>query len=80
MKRCSKCILPVNLPGLTIYGDSHCNYCKAFEEKTKNYSDPSQQEMKKRFEKIGVDIYDKLGLSKRGHIFIHPKNILKSTF
>ena len=50
--RCSKCILPVNLPGLIIYEDSHCNYCKAFEEKTKNDSDVSEQELKKRFEKI----------------------------
>ncbi len=32
MKRCSRCILPENYPGITFDKDGVCNYCRNFEE------------------------------------------------
>lgn len=40
---CSKCILPSDLPAITLDKDNKCNYCRAFEER---YSDSNKQAIK----------------------------------
>ena len=52
MKRCTKCILPVNLPGVTIDQRGTCNYCNFFEQYYLKNPDFSAEYMQKRFETI----------------------------
>jgi hypothetical protein len=51
-ERCSYCILPVNLPGLTLNHDGKCNYCRNFETGHINKVCPQHDDVKGRFDAI----------------------------
>ncbi|MFX0196653.1 MAG: hypothetical protein ACFFCW_11055 [Candidatus Hodarchaeota archaeon] len=52
MERCSKCILPAGIPGVTLDHSKKCNYCKRFEEHYLSNAKTSAQQMQGRFERI----------------------------
>jgi len=52
MNRCLKCILPANLPGVTLDQNGNCNYCNFFEDNYVNNLNNSTEKMQEIFEKI----------------------------
>ncbi len=51
-KRCSSCILPVNLPGLTLDQDGKCSYCRKFEASHIDTPALSRDKTRERFETL----------------------------
>jgi len=51
-RRCSFCILPANLPGITLDENGKCNYCQEFESHYMTKTSMSAEETKKRFESL----------------------------
>lgn len=51
-KRCSFCILPTNLPGLTLDHNGKCNYCRESETSHADKSHLPHDNMEERFEAI----------------------------
>lgn len=51
-ERCSKCILPASLPGISLDETGKCNYCHSFEEKYMNVSRESTEDLRLGFEKV----------------------------
>jgi len=51
-KRCSVCILPANLPGVTLDKEDKCNYCRDFERNPNKYTDVPDEKAKQKFESI----------------------------
>ena len=51
-RRCSHCILPANLPSITLSKNGKCNYCQEFESHYLANTSISSEETQKRFESL----------------------------
>jgi len=51
-ERCSRCILPLNLPGVTADETGTCTYCRSFESQHRPLTEEATQTLKARFERL----------------------------
>lgn len=58
-ERCSYCVLPVNLPGLTLDRNGKCNYCRRFEAINRGNAVSAQEHGRDNFEAIAKRLQGK---------------------